>query len=119
MDTATPQKGRFAIVSLISGSRLALGGFFVFMALDFEAFSQKLSFFVFVIMFFSDFLDGPLARRWKVVTRTGFILDGLGDRAAYLASLLVMSERLHFPSTATYLIILPDLILYAARSMQP
>src|SRR5262245_34887541 len=48
MDTATPQKGRFAIVSLISGSRLALGGFFVFMALDFEAFSQKLSFFVFV-----------------------------------------------------------------------
>jgi phosphatidylglycerophosphate synthase len=109
---------RFLLVSVLSGSRLLTGGMFVFLALDPSPELQRTSLCALVLLFFSDFLDGPLARRWKVTTRFGFVIDGLGDRAAYLSCLLVMNFHLRLPILFTYLIVMRDIILYAARSVQ-
>lgn len=109
----------FLFVSLLSGSRVPLGALLVFFALDPNPRLQRLSLLVIIALFTTDFLDGPLARCWKVTTELGFVLDGLGDRAAYLACLLIMSERLGLPYILTFLFVMRDFMLYAVRSLNP
>lgn len=112
------RSSRFFVVSALSGSRILVGGIFVFLALDPSHELQRISLYVLVFLFLSDFIDGPLARHWRVTSRFGFVIDGLGDRAAYLACLLVMNSRLGLPILFTYLMVMRDVILYAARSVQ-
>jgi phosphatidylglycerophosphate synthase len=111
--------GKWALVNLISGSRLVFSALFVFCALDPSIEVQRASLVILIFLLVSDFLDGALARRWKVSSKFGFVIDGLGDRAAYIACLLVMSHRLGLPLVITYLIVLRDIVLYAARSLEP
>lgn len=109
----------FCAVNLISGSRLVFSALFLYCALDPNAKVQRFSLIVLLTLLASDFLDGVLARQWKVSSTFGFVIDGLGDRAAYIACLLVMSNRLDFPILITYLAVLRDIVLYAARSLEP
>lgn len=110
--------GKWALVNLISGSRLVFSALFVFCALDPSIKVQRASLVILAFLLVSDFLDGALARRWKVSSKFGFVIDGLGDRAAYIACLLVMSHRLGLPLVITYLVVLRDIVLYAARSLE-
>ena len=41
----------------------------------------------------TDALDGYLARRWKVTSSLGYVLDTMGDRAVHLAMVLMFFER--------------------------
>lgn len=68
------------------------------------------------IIFFTDIADGALARRWGVTSRLGYLLDGLGDRASYLAVLLLIAEEVRLGGVAVFILIFRDVALYAARS---
>lgn len=70
-------------------------------------------------IFVSDWLDGFLARRWDVSTRLGYLLDGLADRASYIALLLVAMLEARAPGEAVFLLILRDMLLYGYRSWNP
>lgn len=50
--------------------------------------SYWLSFWLFNLAAFSDFLDGKLARKYNVVSRIGTILDPIGDKFLLLFSLV-------------------------------
>lgn len=72
---------------------------------------------IFLVMAFSDALDGYLARRTKRVTRLGAFLDPVADKLLITcACLLLISQRGHvegvlLPPTVVVLIIGKDLIL--------
>src|SRR5690349_6285182 len=57
----------FTLVTILSSSRLILGGMFVLLFLDPSKDLRRLSLWIFIVMCLSDLVDGPLARRWKVV----------------------------------------------------
>ncbi|HEY0383705.1 MAG TPA: CDP-alcohol phosphatidyltransferase family protein [Candidatus Elarobacter sp.] len=63
----------------------------------------------------TDFLDGHLARRWKVASAFGYVLDGLGDRAMHLALLLAFMTRYGINPVLVWLIIFREMGVYAIR----
>ncbi len=60
---------------------------------------------VFVLGAATDLLDGYLARRHHMTTRTGQWLDPLSDKALVIAPMLLLSFRGHFPWWGAALII--------------
>lgn len=79
------RKRKKIIVNLLSLSR-------VIGALVLPFFIDKMSIpwliAVITCLFLTDFLDGKLARRWKVATRGGALLDPLGDKILAITCLL-------------------------------
>jgi phosphatidylglycerophosphate synthase len=63
----------------------------------------------------SDLADGYLARRWNVVSATGYVLDAMGDRAVHLSLILVMLSRYEFYPLIAWLLIFRDIAIYAVR----
>jgi len=72
---------------------------------------------IFLVMAFSDVLDGYLARRNKQITKLGAVLDPVADKLLITsACLLLISQRGHvegvlLPLTVVVLIIAKDLLL--------
>jgi phosphatidylglycerophosphate synthase len=67
----------------------------------------------------TDFFDGYLARRWRVNSATGYILDSLGDRAMHLSLVLVFLVRYNFHPVFAWLIIFRDLGMFSIRVLCP
>jgi len=67
------------------------------------------------IVFFTDAIDGYLARRWKTTSAMGYVLDSLGDRAIHIALLLVFLVRYHIHPLFVWLIIFRDIGIFAIR----
>lgn len=63
----------------------------------------------------TDFLDGYLARRWAVTSELGYILDGLGDRAAYVALILTFVAHDGVNLVVAWLLIFREIAIYAFR----
>jgi len=59
-------------------------------------YARHLAMAIFVVMAFSDLLDGVLARRLNQMTRLGAILDPLADKALIICSVVLLS----LPDTA-------------------
>ena len=64
---------------------------------------------------FTDYLDGYLARRWKVASDVGYVLDTLGDRAMHLSLILVVLVRYGINPVLVWLLIFRDIGIYAVR----
>lgn len=71
--------------------------------------------FIFALANISDALDGFLARRWRLTSELGYILDTLGDRAVHLALLLVFLLRYHIHPLLIWLLLFRDIGIYAVR----
>jgi phosphatidylglycerophosphate synthase len=67
----------------------------------------------------TDFLDGILARRWRVTSERGYFLDGLGDKAFYIAVLLTMIREGLTSTALAWILIAREVVLYALRSIDP
>ncbi len=67
------------------------------------------------IVFFTDAIDGYLARRWKATNALGYVLDSLGDRAIHVALLLIFFVRYHIHPLFVWLIIFRDIGVFAIR----
>jgi len=68
-----------------------------------------------VVAMITDILDGRLARRWRVTSELGYVLDAMGDRAIHLALLLVFLTRYGFHPVLIWLLIFRDIGIYAVR----
>lgn len=110
---------RFAVVNAISAFRIIAAAAFLYLYLDRDPVPRRWSYLVIVLAVASDFLDGALARRWRVTTKFGYIMDGVTDRAAYVAVILALSWHDDFPLLLGYAIILRDFLLYGGRSYYP
>jgi phosphatidylglycerophosphate synthase len=65
----------------------------------------------------TDVLDGPLARHWHVTSERGYFLDGLGDKAFYVAILAAMIREQATSSVLAWFLIAREIFLYALRTL--
>jgi CDP-diacylglycerol--glycerol-3-phosphate 3-phosphatidyltransferase len=63
----------------------------------------------------SDFLDGYLARKWKIVTRLGVLFDPLADKLVILIALLMMIPLGRVPAWAVALFLLREMAVTSLR----
>jgi phosphatidylglycerophosphate synthase len=63
----------------------------------------------------TDALDGYLARRWRVTTDVGYVLDAMGDRSIHLALILVVFIHFRVNAILIWLLVLRDIAIYAVR----
>ena len=69
------------------------------------------SFVIFIIAAISDFLDGYLARRWKVESYIGSMLDPLADKCLMISSYLVLTYQNFIPIYLTVVVIFRDIAI--------
>ena len=107
------------VPNALSLSRIPLGFVFVltFDASDTNAFWFAIA--VLTLAFATDFLDGWLARFLETTSRTGYFLDGLGDKVLYAAVLIVISQQDRRQMLLAWMLIVRELLLYAARLIDP
>jgi phosphatidylglycerophosphate synthase len=66
----------------------------------------------------TDFLDGYIARAYNIATRSGYFIDGVGDKAVYIAILLVIFREDQNHKLLPWLLIAREVILYALRAIE-
>lgn len=66
----------------------------------------------------TDYLDGYLARRYKLASETGYILDGLADRSFYIALVLTMTVVHSLSLVIAWLLIVREVLMYALRLLE-
>jgi phosphatidylglycerophosphate synthase len=101
--------------NILSLSRVPLGFVFLICFSATDVFKFFISLCILGAAFATDFIDGRLARRWRVQTRTGYYLDGLGDKTLYAALLLVIAREDRSQLLIAWSLIVRELILYAMR----
>ena len=104
------------VVSAMSASRAVTSLAFLQLILQDGSTAQRLSLATLVLVELSDFFDGKLARRWKVTSAYGYMLDAFGDRAAYVAYALAAMTRAQMSPLIAYGIIVRDFGLFASRA---
>lgn len=70
----------------------------------------------FIVASFTDFLDGYLARKWKVVSNFGKIADPLLDKVLVFSLLILTFEFGIVPKWFIMILILRDMIIDSLRS---
>ena len=107
------------LVTVLSLSRIPIAAVFLFLYTDPSPRLRMLGFAFVFLAVITDFADGALARRFQVTTKAGYLIDGVGDRAAYIAVIMAVCARDDFPSLLGFALIFRDIGLYATRSYFP
>jgi CDP-diacylglycerol---glycerol-3-phosphate 3-phosphatidyltransferase len=96
-------------------SRIPLGAAFLvaYSTDDFTRYAVAMA--IAVVALLTDIADGRLARRWGIASDSGAILDGLGDKAFYIAVYLVISEYKAAEALLLWLLIVREIALYGLR----
>lgn len=110
-------KLRLWLVNTISLIRIPLAVVFLGTAFTPHPGVTSVSIVALALAFVSDFVDGYLARSWGIVTKLGYILDGLGDRALYFTIIIAAVASHQLNAIVAFFILFRDLLLYATRSM--
>lgn len=63
----------------------------------------------------SDILDGLIARKWGLASKTGYVLDGLADRATYASLILILVRRHELELAIAWLVLFREIAIYAER----
>jgi len=111
------RSARFAVVNCISGTRLAGAPIFVFLFVDRNPAVATASMILLVIMLLTDVADGALARRWKVTSAFGYVLDGVADRSTNIALIVALTSIGALSPLLAFVLLLRDVVLYATRSL--
>ena len=69
------------------------------------------------MMLLTDVVDGALARRWKVTSAFGYVLDGVADRSTNIALIVALTSLGAMSPLLAFAFLLRDVVLYAARSL--
>lgn len=101
--------------NLLSLSRIPLAviSLALYSRLDYALYLASICFLLVALI--TDFLDGYLARRLGVSSEIGYILDGIGDRAIYIALILVILAQHRLSPLIAWLLILREVSVYAIR----
>lgn len=90
--------------------------FLIFMLTDFMGENSKyIALILFVIASFTDFLDGYLARKYKLVTNFGKFMDPLADKLLVSAALISFVELQTLPAWIVITIISREFIISGFR----
>ena len=65
----------------------------------------------------TDVLDGRIARSYRLSSRTGYFLDGIGDKVVYAAILMVIFREDRQQNLIPWLLVAREIILYALRAI--
>ena len=103
--------------NVISAIRVALAPFVVLLILAKGTLALDVAAALFVLGAASDGLDGYLARRYGVTTRTGQWLDPLADKVLVVAPVLTLAALGAFPSWAAAVIVVREVAIVALRSL--
>ncbi len=109
--------GRQSLPNALSLSRLGLAGAFLLVYSNTSEPRFLAAVLLGLMAVATDFLDGYLARRWKVASEAGYFLDGLGDKGFYLAIYLTMLREKASAEMVVWLLIGREIVLYALRSL--
>ncbi len=85
----------------------------VFMVAVFRGLYKE-AFIIILIATLTDFLDGHIARIWKMQTRIGKMLDPLADKVVILCGVIALLIKFNFPIWIGVLIILRDFMILLA-----
>lgn len=66
----------------------------------------------------TDVLDGKIARKFKIESKLGYLLDGLGDRAFHTTAYLVLFSVGILPPLLAWLLIFREISQYAVRLVE-
>lgn len=99
----------------ITAARIALVPVFVFLAYEDDRDTALAAFLVFIVASLSDFVDGYLARRYKVVSKVGEFLDPLADKLLVGAALVVLVATRDFPLWAAVAIAFREVAVQLLR----
>ncbi len=96
------------VANALSILRMLLGPVFMI-----AVFTQRFNVAFFVILFatITDFLDGQIARIWKMQTRVGKMLDAAADKAIIAFAVIALLIKFDFPGWIAALILGRDAIL--------
>ena len=108
------QKLALNIPNLLSISRL----FLVFPLILFLEINKPL--YVFILIFIggiTDYLDGSIARKYNLKTRSGAILDPLSDKVFYLIPLVFLCKNNLIPFWSLTLILFREFLISSLRNL--
>jgi phosphatidylglycerophosphate synthase len=74
---------------------------------------------LFLLAALSDKLDGILARRLRVASYEGYLVDGFADRTFSVACILVATSHYHLPLFVALIAIARELLMYTCRLIDP
>lgn len=108
---------RNILPNILSLSRIPLGMAFLVLYSSTDAIRYASAIAVAFVAFVTDIADGRLARRWHVNSDAGALIDGMGDKAFYVAVYLVMATELAAESLLIWSLIFREVALYALRTI--
>lgn len=108
---------RQVIPNAISLSRIPLGVAFLLLYDTSNGWHFSAAVAVALAAFFTDIVDGRLARRWGVASDAGGLIDGLGDKAFYVAVYMVIAQAHAAHSLLLWALIFREVALYAIRTI--
>ena len=108
------QKLALNIPNLLSISRL----FLVFPLILFLEINKPLYVFILIIIGgITDYLDGSIARKYNLKTRSGAILDPLSDKVFYLIPLVFLCKNNLIPFWSLTLILFREFLISSLRKL--
>lgn len=110
---------RFYALTCLTASRIPLAATYLFLYLDTSIVMRQWSFLVLAVALVTDISDGRIARRYQLATKFGYLLDGIADRATYIAIILGVAWRDGLSLLLGYALIVRDLLLYGTRAYYP
>lgn len=103
------------VPNALSISRIVFAALIILISAQLTVRTYLATLFLLIAALLTDALDGRLARRWKVTSALGYVLDTMGDRAIQLALVLVFLVRYSFHPLFVWLLIFRDISIYAVR----
>jgi phosphatidylglycerophosphate synthase len=68
-----------------------------------------------IVIMGSDFFDGKIARKYHLVSKLGYVLDGLGDRACHVTAYLLLLKTGILNILVVWILIFREISQYAVR----
>lgn len=103
--TAPPDDFRRLIPDVLTGARVLLLPVLLLLMVEGGGASRVQAMAVFTAMALTDVVDGFLARRWKLTSVRGSVVDALADRLVHLAPLFLvaLTAPAHYPAVPLWI----------------